>query len=214
MNQNAGTTNAGKQSNLAGTHTGPRSKNNGSFFHVLGLTADVLPHRRLSLRGNFRNAMVAEFQSKNCICTLRHRSTRRDTDRAASDQGSRVNIPRADLFRNGQDNRGIRASAFKVSCSNRVAIARSQVSNRQVEGSLNVLCQDAAHSVWKLNIQRGLLPDGRNTVLIEISDRAHYRPRTFARRSFSWVPASFTKNSANFGPSFGSSKAKAILASR
>ena len=140
VNQNAGTTNAGEQSNLTGAHTGPRSKNNSSFFHVLGLTADVLPHRRLSLRGNLRNAMVAEFQSKNCIRTLRHRSARRDTDRAASDQGSRVNIPRADLFRNGQDDRGIRASTFKVSCSNRVTIARSQISNRQIEGSLNVLC--------------------------------------------------------------------------
>ena len=185
VNQNAGTANAGKQSNLTGTHTGPRSKNNGSFFHVLSLTANVLPHRRLSLRGDFGNAMVAEFQSKNCIRTLRHRSARRDADRAASDQGSRVNITRADFFRNGQNDRGIRASTFKVSCSNRVAIARSQISNRKVEGSLNVLCQDAAHGVWKLNIQRGLLPDGRNTVLIEISDRAHYRPRTFARRPFS-----------------------------
>ena len=125
VNQNARTTNAGKQSNLTGAHTGPRSKNNGSFFHVLGLTADILPHRRLSLRGDFGNAMVAEFQSKNCIRTLRHRSARRDTDRTASDQGSRVNITRADLFRNGQDNRGIRASAFKVNRSNRVAIARS-----------------------------------------------------------------------------------------
>ena len=158
--------------------------------------------------------MVAEFQSKNCIRPLRHGRTRSDSDCATTNKGCGVNISRADFFRHRQNNRDVRASTFKIGSSNRIAIARSQISNREVERSLDIFCQDATNSIWKLNIQRGLLSDSGNTVLIEVSDRAHYRPSTFARRSLICDPASWTRKSASCGPSFGSSRAKAMLASR
>ena len=117
--------------------------------------------------------MVGELEGNHGLGTRGHGRAGRDTDRGAGHEGGGVDGPGADLLGDGKRHRRLQGCSLAVANANRVSVARRQVGDREVEGSLHVLCEHAADRVSELNVERRQRVGNGHAVLVEVGNASH-----------------------------------------
>ena len=173
VNQDAVAAHTGKERHLAGTDTRTGAQHRVTLRNVLRAASDVFAAGGGRTQGNLGDAVVRELEGDHGLGTRRHGRAGRDADRGAGHEGRRVDGTRADLLGDGKRHRRLQGGSLTVTDANGISVARRQVGDREVKGSLHVLCEHATDRVSELNVERRQRVGNGHAVLVEVGNASH-----------------------------------------
>ena len=173
MDQDAVAAHACEERHLAGADTRAGAQHRLTLGDVLRTAANVLTAGGGGAQGDLSDAVVREFEGDHGLGTRGHGRAGRDADCRAGDQGGRVDRAGTDLLGDGKRHRHLQGCSLAVANANRVSVARRQVGDREIEGSLHVLCEHAADRVSELNVERRQRVGNGHAVLVEVGNASH-----------------------------------------
>ena len=144
----------GEELHLAGTDTRTGAQHRVTLRNVLRAAANVLAVGGGGTQGYLGDAVVRELEGDDGLGARGHGRARRDADRGAGHEGSRVDGTGANLLGDGKRHRRLQGGSLAVAHAHGVPVTRGQVSDREVEGGLHVLCEHAADRVGELHVER------------------------------------------------------------
>ena len=198
------TAHAGQERHLTRPDTRASAQHGVTLRNVLGAAADILSAGRGGAQGDLSDSVIGKLEGNHSLGTRGHGRAGRDTDRGAGHEGGGVDGPGADLLGDGKRHRRLQGGSLAVAHAHGIPVTRGQVSDREVEGGLHVLCEHAADRVSELNVERRQRVGNGHAVLVEVGNASHGSQSSSLER----------RNSLSSPPSAGSSRASVTLASR
>ena len=173
VDQDAVAAHACEERHLAGANARAGAQDRVTLGDVLRAATNILATGRGGAQGDLRDAVVRELEGDHGLGARGHGCAGRDADRGAGDEGGRVDRAGANLLGDGKRHRRLQGRSLAVANANRVSVARRQVGDREIEGSLHVLCEHAADRVSELNVERRQRVGNGHAVLVEVGNASH-----------------------------------------